>query len=219
MAMEIEGGAYIQAEGFFGYQGYYSGPNYSGYALGYGIQGSAFVAGIGYGGVVISKNPEFNVDPFSGKPIDLSPFNINFVGDVMFGVAIPSGAPTPVTGGVFYSPTSGAKQAAVGLGITDIIEAGLYLTTKDKINKIFDFKTQKWITAEEIQTKINPLDDFEDPNAVGPRCFPFSTPIALPDASTRPIGDIHPGDIVLAFDPSANGGRGALKPARVKRLY
>jgi hypothetical protein len=50
-------------------------------------------------------------------------------------------------------------------------------------------------------------------------CFPFSTSIALPEGSTRAIGDIRPGDIVLAFDPEADGGRGTLKPARVERLY
>ena len=50
-------------------------------------------------------------------------------------------------------------------------------------------------------------------------CFPASTLIALPGNATKPISDIRPGDEVLAFDPSAAGGRGALVPRRVTRLY
>ena len=51
------------------------------------------------------------------------------------------------------------------------------------------------------------------------KCFPASTLIALPGNATKPISDIRPGDEVLAFDPSAAGGRGALVPRRVTRLY
>ena len=50
-------------------------------------------------------------------------------------------------------------------------------------------------------------------------CFPASTPIAISSTETRPISDIRVGDTVLAFDPSADLGRGALVPRKVVRLY
>ncbi len=50
-------------------------------------------------------------------------------------------------------------------------------------------------------------------------CFPSSTPIAISLTDTRPIADIRVGDTVLAFDPAADLGRGALVPRKVARLY
>lgn len=52
-----------------------------------------------------------------------------------------------------------------------------------------------------------------------PRCFPATTPIAISPTKTRPISQIRVGDTVLAFDPSADLGRGALVPRKVVRLY
>jgi Ca2+-binding RTX toxin-like protein len=52
-----------------------------------------------------------------------------------------------------------------------------------------------------------------------PECFPASTAIAISLTETRPICDIRPGDTVLAFDPAADLGRGALVPRKVVRLY
>ena len=54
---------------------------------------------------------------------------------------------------------------------------------------------------------------------IDPRCFPAHTPIAISLTETRPISDIRVGDTVLAFDPSADLGRGALVPRKVVRLY
>lgn len=51
-----------------------------------------------------------------------------------------------------------------------------------------------------------------------PYYFPAGTPIATP-AGAVPVEDVRPGDHVLAFDPSVDGGRGALVPARVVRLF
>lgn len=53
----------------------------------------------------------------------------------------------------------------------------------------------------------------------GPECFPASTPIAISLTETRPISDIRIGDTVLAFDPAADLGRGALVPRKVVQLY
>ena len=50
-------------------------------------------------------------------------------------------------------------------------------------------------------------------------CFPATTLISVSLTETRPISDIRVGDTVLAFDPSADLGRGALVPRKVVRLY
>lgn len=54
---------------------------------------------------------------------------------------------------------------------------------------------------------------------VPPWCFPAHTPITISLTETRPISEIRVGDMVLAFDPAADLGRGALVPRRVVRLY
>jgi len=38
-------------------------------------------------------------------------------------------------------------------------------------------------------------------------------------SETKPISDIRVGDTVLAFDPAADQGRGALAPRKVVRIY
>lgn len=52
-----------------------------------------------------------------------------------------------------------------------------------------------------------------------PFCFPAGTLIALTLTETCFIEDLVPGDTVLAFDPLADLGRGALVPKRVVRLF
>ena len=49
------------------------------------------------------------------------------------------------------------------------------------------------------------------------QCFPAATPIQISLTETRPIADIRVGDTVLAFDPKAELGRGALVPRKVTR--
>ena len=51
------------------------------------------------------------------------------------------------------------------------------------------------------------------------KCFSADTPITMANGSARPIEDIRVGDTVLAFDASADHGRGALGPRKVVRLY
>jgi hypothetical protein len=51
------------------------------------------------------------------------------------------------------------------------------------------------------------------------RCFPAQTRILTSPTSSTAISDLHVGDIVMAFDPRADNGRGALVPKRVKRLF
>ncbi len=47
---------------------------------------------------------------------------------------------------------------------------------------------------------------------IDPGCFPASTPIQIGPAEAKAISDIRVGDVVLAFDPDAGFGRGALVP-------
>jgi hypothetical protein len=50
-------------------------------------------------------------------------------------------------------------------------------------------------------------------------CFPANTAIQTSLTSTKPISEIRVGDVVMSFDPKADGGRGALVHKRVKRLF
>lgn len=51
------------------------------------------------------------------------------------------------------------------------------------------------------------------------RCFTGDTAIMLADGQPKAIRDIKVGDVIMSFDPSADSGRGALVPKRVKRLF
>jgi hypothetical protein len=62
------------------------------------------------------------------------------------------------------------------------------------------------------------LINMRDPT-VGSQCFPATTEIGLPASPGAPIERMCCGDTVLAFDRSANHGRGALMPARVTHIF
>lgn len=49
-------------------------------------------------------------------------------------------------------------------------------------------------------------------------CFPAGTRVSVP-AGHASVDSLAPGDVVLAFDPSSDLGRGALVPKRVVRLF
>jgi hypothetical protein len=51
------------------------------------------------------------------------------------------------------------------------------------------------------------------------RCFPGFTTISMFSGMSKPISDLRIGDTVLAFNPTADLGRGALVPRRVTRLF
>jgi hypothetical protein len=51
------------------------------------------------------------------------------------------------------------------------------------------------------------------------KCFPGETFVHLATGTETCISRLRPNDTVLAFDPRANRGRGALVARRVKRLY
>jgi GH24 family phage-related lysozyme (muramidase) len=52
-----------------------------------------------------------------------------------------------------------------------------------------------------------------------PKCFVAGTMIQMADGSEKPIEDIRPGDMVMAFDPHDQGGLGPLKPRKVTRTF
>jgi hypothetical protein len=55
-------------------------------------------------------------------------------------------------------------------------------------------------------------------NDISDKCFSATTPILTPSGQT-PISHIQTGIVVLAFDPKADLGRGALVSARVTKLF
>lgn len=55
--------------------------------------------------------------------------------------------------------------------------------------------------------------------AAPPECFNGSTQIQTNVNVSKAISELHVGDTILAFDPNADAGRGALVPRRVMRLY
>lgn len=67
-------------------------------------------------------------------------------------------------------------------------------------------------TINLIQT-INFIDPAKD------RCFLAGTPILMADDTEKPIEDIVPGDVVMAFDPVATRGLGPSSPKRVRRVF
>jgi hypothetical protein len=52
-----------------------------------------------------------------------------------------------------------------------------------------------------------------------PRCFPACTQIQTSLTTSTAISDLSVGDVVLAYDASANSGRGPVVPRRVTRLF
>jgi hypothetical protein len=52
-----------------------------------------------------------------------------------------------------------------------------------------------------------------------PQCFVAGTLIDTPDGAPKAVEAIAPGDMVMAFDLAAEGGRGRLAPARVRRVF
>ncbi len=62
-------------------------------------------------------------------------------------------------------------------------------------------------------------DIMRDIAAYNKHCFPAHTQIATSLTSNTPISDLRMGDVVLAFDPCTDDGRGAFVPRRVTKLY
>lgn len=71
------------------------------------------------------------------------------------------------------------------------------------------------LTSEELKPYIDLLDKLQPAEDL---CFPSGTDI-FTVSGQAPIESLLPGDLVLAFDPSADLGRGALVPKRVVRLF
>ncbi len=74
------------------------------------------------------------------------------------------------------------------------------------------------VMDERIHTNGD-LEDVADAGIVTPSCFPAGTPIELPNGRSAAIETLRVGDLVMAFDPNADRGRGALAPKRITRLF
>lgn len=74
------------------------------------------------------------------------------------------------------------------------------------------------INAETEAGPARDLDYNQPPVEMPEFCFPAGTLIHVATGQVS-IESLHPGDLVLAFDPSGDLGRGALVPKRVVRLF
>lgn len=83
-------------------------------------------------------------------------------------------------------------------------------------NAIGEGERVYWNSLDESD-RPQPKPEIED--LVGVHCFPCDTPVLTANNIILPIKDIRPGDVVLAFDPYIDLGRGALVPKRVLRVF
>ncbi|WP_170167040.1 hypothetical protein [Paracoccus methylarcula] len=72
---------------------------------------------------------------------------------------------------------------------------------------------------ESLDSSDRPQPKPEIDDLIGVHCFPGHTPIAMANGSSASIETLCPGDLVLAFDPLAELGRGALVPKRIVRVF
>lgn len=67
------------------------------------------------------------------------------------------------------------------------------------------------------QLKSNSAEKLKKNEVV--ECFAAGTPIDLADGTQKPIEDIRIGDTVMAYDPNAENGRGAVRPSKVTQTH
>ena len=88
----------------------------------------------------------------------------------------------------------------------------------DLAAKRFGLNSPEYYRAKAVEKLLADMANVPTPTPRPLECFPASTPI-LTLSGTVPIQHIRVGDNVLAFDPSADRGRGALVPAKVTKLF
>jgi hypothetical protein len=99
---------------------------------------------------------------------------------------------------------------------------GVQATSRNQKNRSAG---EKAINGQNFERLIKRLQQRINPDWLAPdfqytiQCFPSFTPIQISKTETKPISKICVGDVVMSFDPKADGGRGALVPKRVKRLF
>jgi hypothetical protein len=116
-----------------------------------------------------------------------------------------------------YALENGLPRSALGYLIADALKQGLLISDegRDPRNTIGVLNTEEYVPSEALRGLMMRMYGIE----LNARCFPADTPIQTSLTSTKPISEIRVGDVVMAFDPVADGGRGALVPKRVKRLF
>ncbi|MBY3314680.1 hypothetical protein [Rhizobium laguerreae] len=150
-------------------------------------------------------------------------------------------------GRAFYSQLAGRPIKTVG-DLASAIRAGeispssipVTLVARDGIFYAINTRTmmalrEAGVNAKDIKFVPGTYDDLANilldgqlgRNAGAPfrfsdipsKCFPGSTLIQTGKTSHIPISELRSGDVVLAFDPSDNLGRGSLVPRRVARIF
>jgi hypothetical protein len=123
----------------------------------------------------------------------------------------------------------GYTGAALGVDLATIIAGGGGLNVWNKHvghNANIDDSGLLGNNPKNVKNIIKGYQDYLRLHAGGkgslvqpPKCFPSDTMISLENGNTKPISEIRVGDVVMSFDPAVDGGRGALVPKRVKRLF
>ena len=78
-------------------------------------------------------------------------------------------------------------------------------------SSIFDIFSQSKFKYKLTDKQFNSVDTggLTVIHIMAPQCFPATTPIQTSPTQSKPISEIRVGDVVMAFDPAADQGRGA----------
>jgi hypothetical protein len=116
----------------------------------------------------------------------------------------------------------GYTGAALGVRLADLLDGGglvngLARLTNSKVNT-------GGVSFNNPENEANIRKGYADylrlhHSEVGPQCFPADTPIQTSLTTSTRIAHLRVGDVVLAFDPCTDNGRGALVPRRVTKLF
>ena len=109
------------------------------------------------------------------------------------------------------------ETVGIGVGLLGQMNTWPILT-----EPVWDFTGLKLSIGEEVASDSLEFAywlKMQVPGFSRAHCFPAHTLIQISLTTTTPIAALLPGDIVLAFDPAADLGRGALVPRRITRLY
>jgi len=161
----------------------------------------------------ITVRPRDTYDGVMGNPIPFSGWGESTPGWVRLGLGVWGAIDDAVTG-VFGVP--GFSVQKLGSGVA--LGGGVQLNTTYPPGYLAGLGIDPNRLGGRYIAEYDYQGDFIGIGSV-PHCFPASTPIAISPTETRPISDIRVGDTVLAFDPAADLGRGALVPRKVVRLY
>lgn len=144
-------GIYAQVAGIYNYTGVNFGPTgINGMSVAYGVQASGILAGYAQVGGTISIDYDLfdtNLNPFSNN-YDFPFIDVALSGNIGLGIATPTGTPV-FAAGVYNSPFNGEVTATAGVGVSDLAEVGLSVSSK--AGYVYDFKTREWIHVDDLR--------------------------------------------------------------------